>query len=94
MIRNSILVCFLAFSAALPAQAQTGTPQIGWEITNRFAPFEALPDPEDTFRIYASHPEDGGLDGWHKRLDAGGDGVTSPYAVNGGDKTGHVAAQK
>jgi len=80
MIRNSILACFLAFSVPLPAQAQTDTPRIGWEITNRFAPFETLPDPEGTFRIYAPRPEDGGLDGWHKRLDAGGDGVTSPYA--------------
>lgn len=80
MIRNSIFAYFLALWVALPAQAQTGTPQIAWEITNRFAPFEALPDPEATFRIYAPRPEDGGLDGWHKRLDAGGDGVTSPYA--------------
>lgn len=64
----------------MPVQAQIITPQVEWEITNRFAPFEALPDPTDTFARYALRPEDGGFDGWHKRLDEGGDGVTSPYA--------------
>ncbi|MBV7380336.1 hypothetical protein [Maritimibacter dapengensis] len=58
--------------------------EIRWEITNRFAPFEALGDAvtaDQLFDQYRVRPQDGGLEGWHARLDrtiVGG--MTSPYA--------------
>lgn len=75
----------LALCAGLvPAGAATGA-TIEWEITNRFAPFEALGNAQvadQLFDIYRVRPEDGGLAGWHARLDRSlMGGMTSPYAA-------------
>lgn len=77
---RAFLPVLLGLLLAAPAQAA----QIEWEITNRFAPFEATTTPgiaDALFDAYRVRPEDGGLEGWHRRLDrtlVGG--MTSPYS--------------
>lgn len=69
---------FLGFSAT-PAQAQP--PEIQWEITNRFAPFEAHDDPEALFSRWKLHNGFESWEGWHaRRWVESGHELTSPYA--------------
>jgi hypothetical protein len=81
----SVLLACLALAAPSPASAQVistpaDSPQILWEITNRFAPFEAYPDPEELFaRFSLSGPREG-WQGWMARAAQAPGGIVSPYA--------------
>lgn len=59
-----------------PARGQT----IDWEVANRFAPFEVLPDPLKAFSDFSMREGEGAKQ-WFARLAARDGGVRSPYAV-------------
>ncbi len=81
-----VIPFLFALVAALPAAGTLVAQdvEINWKISNRFATFEALGEPRQAdalFETYRVRPEDGGLEGWHARLDRtliGG--TTSPFA--------------
>ena len=74
-----LLYLFLSI-AAIPAFAQP--PDIQWEITNRFAPFEAHDDPEALFATWKLHNGHESWEGWHaRRWVESGHRLTSPYAA-------------
>ncbi|MCI2398617.1 hypothetical protein [Aliiroseovarius subalbicans] len=74
-----LLFCLAPVLAA--AQDRIAPPDITWEITNRFAPFEAQDDPDFLFARWGLRADDGNWQGWHERLwRALGDRFASPYA--------------
>lgn len=78
MLRIVIAVLFCVFT--LPARA-TPAPDIHWEITNRFAPFELFQNPDAMFATWALHNGHESWQGWHaRRWVESGHQLASPYA--------------
>lgn len=83
MLRLLSLPVFALVAALLPTpKAHAGTlPEITWEITNRFAPFEAFTDPSAMFADWQLHGRHESWNGWHaRRWVETGHALASPYA--------------
>ncbi len=75
-----IVIAVLVFLAPFSARAAP-PPEINWEITNRFAPFELFADPEAMFATWALHNAHESWQGWHARRWVESDHrLASPYA--------------
>ena len=77
-----VLLCLCALTGAVtPTTSHAQNPEIKWEITNRFAPFEAYDDPHALFATWALANRHESWQGWHaRRWVESGHALISPYA--------------